>query len=144
MEFKVEATCGKTLARAGVLTTPHGVIKTPVFMPVGTQATVKGLSSEDLAEIGAGIVLANTYHLYLRPGHDVIRDSGGLHAFMNWDRAHKKPLAHVLSPHLSPESYLSHLSHSANPGSLSLAASPLPRTELTAPRTVLILTLSAI
>jgi tRNA-guanine family transglycosylase len=67
MEFKVEATCGKTLARAGVLTTPHGVIKTPVFMPVGTQATVKGLSSEDLAEIGAGIVLANTYHLYLRP-----------------------------------------------------------------------------
>jgi queuine tRNA-ribosyltransferase len=87
MEFKVEATCGKTLARAGVLTTPHGVIKTPVFMPVGTQATVKGLSSEDLAEIGAGIVLANTYHLYLRPGHDVIRDAGGLHAFMNWDGA---------------------------------------------------------
>jgi queuine tRNA-ribosyltransferase len=84
MEFRVEATADRTKARAGVLTTPHGVIKTPVFMPVGTQGTVKGLSSPELTEAGVGIILANTYHLYLRPGHDVIREAGGLHAFMNW------------------------------------------------------------
>jgi queuine tRNA-ribosyltransferase len=79
--------CPKTGARAGVLHTPHGDIETPVFMPVGTQATVKTMSPEELKEIGARIILSNTYHLYLRPGHDLIREAGGLHAFMNWDRA---------------------------------------------------------
>ncbi|HKM82201.1 MAG TPA: tRNA guanosine(34) transglycosylase Tgt [Candidatus Acidoferrum sp.] len=71
-------------ARRGRLTTPHGVIETPVFMPVGTAATVKGLTQEALEELGARIILANTYHLYLRPGHELIRKLGGLHAFMSW------------------------------------------------------------
>jgi queuine tRNA-ribosyltransferase len=73
-------------ARAGMLRLPHGTVHTPAFMPVGTQATVKTLSHEDLREIGAQIMLSNTYHLYLRPGHDVIEQLGGLHDFMNWDR----------------------------------------------------------
>ncbi len=66
-------------ARRGRLTTPHGAIETPVFMPVGTQATVKGLTQEVLEELGAEIILANTYHLYLRPGHELVRKLGGLH-----------------------------------------------------------------
>jgi queuine tRNA-ribosyltransferase len=74
-------------ARRGRLTTPHGVIETPVFMPVGTAATVKGLTQDALEELGAGIILANTYHLYLRPGHKLIRKLGGLHAFMAWRNA---------------------------------------------------------
>jgi len=74
-------------ARRGRLTTPHGVIETPVFMPVGTQATVKGLSQEALEELGADIILANTYHLYLRPGHELVRELGGLHQFMSWPHA---------------------------------------------------------
>ena len=73
-------------ARRGKLSTPHGVIETPVFMPVGTAATVKGLTQESLEELGAEILLANTYHLYLRPGHDIIRKLGGLHRFMSWPR----------------------------------------------------------
>lgn len=77
----------RTRARLGKLHTPHGVIDTPVFMPVGTQATVKTLTPEELKELGAGIILSNTYHLFLRPGQDLIREAGGLHAFMNWDRA---------------------------------------------------------
>ncbi|WP_434577239.1 tRNA guanosine(34) transglycosylase Tgt [Thermoanaerobacterium thermosaccharolyticum] len=76
-----------TKARLGVLHTPHGDIETPVFMPVGTQATVKSMTPEELKEIGARIILSNTYHLYLRPGHEVIKKAGGLHKFMNWDRA---------------------------------------------------------
>ena len=79
--------CPQTGARAGVLHTPHGDIPTPVFMPVGTQATVKTMSPEELKELGATIILSNTYHLYLRPGHELIREAGGLHTFMNWDRA---------------------------------------------------------
>jgi queuine tRNA-ribosyltransferase len=82
-DFAVEATDGR--ARAGRLTTPHGVIETPCFMPVGTKATVKAVSPRELAEIGAGIVLANTYHLYLRPGVAVVERHGGLHGFMRWD-----------------------------------------------------------
>ena len=74
-------------ARRGRLTTPHGAIETPVFMPVGTQATVKSLRNEALEELGAQIILANTYHLYLRPGHELIRKLGGLHNFMSWNRA---------------------------------------------------------
>ncbi|SFE23732.1 queuine tRNA-ribosyltransferase [Thermoanaerobacter thermohydrosulfuricus] len=77
----------KTKARLGILETPHGIIETPVFMPVGTQATVKSMTPEELKEIGATIILSNTYHLYLRPGHKIIKKAGGLHKFMNWDRA---------------------------------------------------------
>jgi queuine tRNA-ribosyltransferase len=74
-------------ARRGRLMTPHGPIETPVFMPVGTQATVKSLRNEALEELGAQIILGNTYHLYLRPGHELIRKLGGLHQFMSWNRA---------------------------------------------------------
>jgi len=74
-------------ARAGVLHTPHGRLPTPVFMPVGTQASVKTVSPDELKALGAGIILGNTYHLYLRPGHDLIERAGGLHQFMSWDGA---------------------------------------------------------
>ena len=74
-------------ARAGRIETDHGVIETPAFMPVGTQGTVKTMSSRDLTEIGAGIILSNTYHLYLRPGVEVIAEAGGLHTFMSWGGA---------------------------------------------------------
>jgi queuine tRNA-ribosyltransferase len=84
--FEVEKT-GATGARCGRLTTPHGAIQTPVFMPVGTQASVKALTQEVLEELGAEIILANTYHLYLRPGHELVRKLGGLHQFMSWPRA---------------------------------------------------------
>ncbi len=73
-----------TGARLGRLTTPHGIVETPAFMPVGTAATVKGLTQQALEEIGTQIVLANTYHLYLRPGHELVRAMGGLHQFMSW------------------------------------------------------------
>lgn len=73
-------------ARAGVISTPHGKIKTPVFMPVGTQATIKAMTNEELKEINSQIILGNTYHLYLRPGDKLVNDFGGLHGFMNWDR----------------------------------------------------------
>jgi queuine tRNA-ribosyltransferase len=72
-------------ARAGVLRTPHGLVETPAFMPVGTKGTVKGLTPKELRVLGAGIVLGNTYHLYLRPGPDIVREAGGLHAFTGWD-----------------------------------------------------------
>ena len=77
----------RTRARLGKLHTPHGVIDTPVFMPVGTQGTVKTITPEEIKEIGAGIILSNTYHLFLRPGHELIREAGGLHRFMNWNGA---------------------------------------------------------
>lgn len=82
--FEVLAKDSATAARAGVLHTPHGVVETPIFMPVGTAGTVKGMTQEMLEQIGAQIILANTYHLYLRPGHELIRDQGGLHKFMSW------------------------------------------------------------
>ena len=78
--------CSDTGARAGLLHTPHGVFETPMFMPVGTQATVKTLSPEELEEMGAGIILSNTYHLFLRPGHELVKRAGGLHSFMRWKR----------------------------------------------------------
>src|SRR5579862_1351331 len=81
--FEVLAT-DPTGARLGRLTTPHGVIETPAFMPVGTAATVKGLTQQALEDLGAQIILANTYHLFLRPGHELIRQLGGLHKFMSW------------------------------------------------------------
>ncbi len=88
LSFESQDTCPHTGARAGILHTAHGDIETPVFMPVGTQGTVKGLLPRDLInDIDAKIILGNTYHLYLRPGHDAIRRLGGLHKFMNWPRA---------------------------------------------------------
>ena len=81
--FKLDATDG--LARAGQFTTPHGVMNTPQFMPVGTLASVKSLDPEDLQRLGATMILANAYHLRLRPGDEMIRTMGGLHRFMHWD-----------------------------------------------------------
>ena len=83
-EFTLDATCGP--ARAGRLTLPHGTVLTPAFMPVGTQGTVRALSPQDLRAIGAELVLANTYHLHVRPGEGVVAQLGGLHRFMAWDR----------------------------------------------------------
>ncbi|MFZ5592288.1 MAG: tRNA-guanine transglycosylase, partial [Bacillota bacterium] len=71
-------------ARAGILHTPHGDVFTPVFMPVGTQATVKTMTPEEIRQAGGRMILSNTYHLYLRPGHELVRRAGGLHKFMNW------------------------------------------------------------
>ena len=82
-DFTLSAADGA--ARAGTFTTPHGDVPTPAFMPVGTAGTVKGLIMEEVAELRARMVLANTYHLYLRPGHELVHDLGGLHAFMRWD-----------------------------------------------------------
>ena len=85
LPFEIKARAGN--ARAGRLLTPHGEVETPVFMPVGTLATVKGTSNETLEQLGAQIILANTYHLYLRPGTEQVRKLGGLHRFMSWNRA---------------------------------------------------------
>ena len=85
-EFELLHVCAQTGARRGRLHTPHGVIETPIFMPVGTQATVKTMSPDELKQIGAQIILSNTYHLHLRPGEDLVAEAGGLHRFMNWDR----------------------------------------------------------
>lgn len=88
VSFEIVAECPATGARAGLLHTAHGTVETPVFMPVGTQGTVKGLTGRDLAEdLDIRILLSNTYHLYVRPGPDLIRRMGGLHRFMSWDRA---------------------------------------------------------
>ena len=84
--FTIDAACSETWARAGAIQTPHGIIHTPIFMPVGTQATVKSVSPEELHAVGAQIILANTYHLMLRPGSQLIDSFGGLHSFMHWDR----------------------------------------------------------
>lgn len=84
--FKQIKQSSKSGARTGVLKTPHGKIETPIFMPVGTQATVKTLTPEDLEELGAQIILSNTYHLYLRPGSKLIAKAGGLHKFMHWNK----------------------------------------------------------
>lgn len=85
IRYELIKTCKQSGARLGKLHTPHGTVDTPIFMPVGTQATVKTMSPEELHEIGAGIILSNTYHLWLRPGHDIVEEAGGLHQFMNWD-----------------------------------------------------------
>jgi len=85
--FRIITRDSETSARTGVLTTPHGEIPTPIFMPVGTGGTVKGILQRDLVnEIGAKIILGNTYHLYLRPGTEVLKEAGGLHRFMSWDK----------------------------------------------------------
>ena len=85
-EFKVKEKINKTYARIGELKTPHGTIETPVFMPVGTRSTVKAVEPRELDEIGAQIILNNTYHLYLRPGADIIEKAGGVHKFMNYNK----------------------------------------------------------
>ena len=82
-DFKIQSTEGA--ARRGKFSTPHGEVQTPAFMPVGTLGTVKGLIMDEVSALGAEMVLANTYHLYLRPGHELVRDLGGLHEFMRWD-----------------------------------------------------------
>lgn len=87
IRYELVAKDEPTGARAGILHTPHGSYETPIFMPVGTQASVKGVSPDELKDLGAGIILSNTYHLFLRPGMNLIREAGGLHAFMHWDRA---------------------------------------------------------
>lgn len=85
--YELIKTDSRTKARRGRIHTPHGDIETPVFMPVGTQGTVKAMRPEQVSEMGAKIILGNTYHLYLRPGHEIVREAGGLHKFMNWDGA---------------------------------------------------------
>ncbi|CUH94107.1 Queuine tRNA-ribosyltransferase [Propionispora sp. 2/2-37] len=85
VRYELIKQCSQTGARAGRLHTPHGTFDTPIFMPVGTQATVKAMSPHELKAMGAGIILSNTYHLYLRPGHELVAEAGGLHAFMQWD-----------------------------------------------------------
>lgn len=87
IKYELIAKDEQTGARAGVIHTPHGSFPTPIFMPVGTQASVKGVSPEELLDIGAGIILSNTYHLFLRPGSDLVRKAGGLHKFMHWPRS---------------------------------------------------------
>ncbi|MCK4847340.1 MAG: tRNA guanosine(34) transglycosylase Tgt, partial [Deltaproteobacteria bacterium] len=84
--FELISTDATTQARRGRITTPHGTIETPAFMPVGTKATVKAMTPEELVAVGAEIILGNTYHLFLRPGHELIAELGGLHKFMNWKR----------------------------------------------------------
>ncbi|SEP92943.1 tRNA guanosine(34) transglycosylase Tgt [Piscibacillus halophilus] len=85
IKYELIKTCKQTGARLGRVTTPHGSFETPVFMPVGTLATVKTMAPEELKDIGANIILSNTYHLWLRPGEDIVEEAGGLHKFMNWD-----------------------------------------------------------
>ncbi len=86
MQYTLEKTDMQTKARAGFFETAHGVIQTPVFMPVGTQGTVKGMSPDELEDINVQMILGNTYHLFLRPGDDLVREAGGLHAFSGWRR----------------------------------------------------------
>ncbi len=86
IRYELIKTCKQTGARLGIVHTPHGSFETPTFMPVGTQATVKAMAPEELKEMNAGIILSNTYHLWLRPGNDIVKEAGGLHKFMNWDR----------------------------------------------------------
>src|SRR5438132_1886295 len=86
MSFSFEIAASAGAARAGVFSTPHGPVETPAFMPVGTLATVKALDPDDLVRMHASMILGNAYHLHLRPGDDVVREMGGLHEFMCWDR----------------------------------------------------------
>ena len=87
IKYKLIKEDPRSMARLGQITTPHSVIDTPCFMPVGTQATVKALSKEEIEATGAQIILGNTYHLWNQPGHKLIEKAGGLHKFMNWDRS---------------------------------------------------------
>lgn len=86
VKYELIKKCKQSGARLGILHTPHGSFETPMFMPVGTQGSVKGVSPDELKEMGAGIILGNTYHLYMRPGHKLVEKAGGLHKFISWDR----------------------------------------------------------
>src|ERR1700738_2623502 len=86
IQFKVQAVCPWSGARAGHLTTPHGEIETPVFMPVGTNAALKAVTFDQVRNCDAQIVLSNSYHLYLRPGHELVAEAGGIHRFMGWQK----------------------------------------------------------
>jgi queuine tRNA-ribosyltransferase len=86
LSFELQSQCSWSAARAGKFTTPHGAVETPVFMPVGTQSTVKALTWQQVEQAGSQIVLANSYHLYLRPGHKLVAEAGGLHGFSAWDK----------------------------------------------------------
>ena len=86
LTFEVKKRDAQSRARLGVVHTPHGDIQTPIYMPVGTQACVKAMTSREMKEIGTQILLSNTYHLHLRPGEALVQEAGGLHSFMNWDR----------------------------------------------------------
>lgn len=86
IRYELIKKCKQSGARLGRVYTPHGCFDTPAFMPVGTQATVKGMSPDEMKEIEAQIILSNTYHLHMRPGEDIVKEAGGLHGFMNWDR----------------------------------------------------------
>src|SRR4051812_31485709 len=86
MSFEFEVSARSGASRAGAFITPHGTVETPAFMPVGTLATVKALDPDDLVRMGASMILGNAYHLHLRPGDELIRELGGLHEFMHWDR----------------------------------------------------------
>jgi len=86
MRFEITCNDNNSKARNGILHLPHGEVKTPVFMPVGTNGTVKALTVDDIKEIGYSLILSNTYHLYLRPGEEIVREAGGLHKFINWER----------------------------------------------------------
>jgi queuine tRNA-ribosyltransferase len=104
MSFRFEILAKDPLSRArvGRIETNHGSFSTPAFLPVGTQGTVKSLTPEELTEVGAEVILANTYHLYLRPGHEVIRKLGGLHTFIHWDRPILQTAAAIRSLAFAP------------------------------------------
>ncbi|MBE5770293.1 MAG: tRNA-guanine transglycosylase, partial [Clostridiales bacterium] len=85
IQFELIKTCKQSGARLGILHTPHGDIPTPIYMPVGTQATVKAMTPHEMESLGTKIMLSNTYHLHLRPGEDIVQEAGGLHKFMSWD-----------------------------------------------------------
>jgi queuine tRNA-ribosyltransferase len=87
VKFELLKTDERSGARRGRIFTPHGTVETPVFMPVGTAATIKSMKPEDVADMGVEIMLSNTYHLFLRPGHEIVKEAGGIHKFMNWDKA---------------------------------------------------------
>ncbi|MDP2961041.1 MAG: tRNA guanosine(34) transglycosylase Tgt [candidate division Zixibacteria bacterium] len=125
-DFKIVKNDEKSSARVGWLNTPHGEINTPVFMPVGTQASIKTLCSKEMEDLGAEVILGNTYHLYLRPGHKLIERAGGLHKFMSWKKPmltdsggyqvfSLNPLAKVSEEGVSFKSYLDGSSHQFTP-----------------------------
>lgn len=87
IRYELKHICKQSGARLGVVHTPHGSFETPCFMPVGTQGTVKGMSPEEMIDLSEGILLSNTYHLWMRPGHEIVKKAGGLHKFMHWDKA---------------------------------------------------------
>ncbi|MCJ7496550.1 MAG: tRNA guanosine(34) transglycosylase Tgt [candidate division Zixibacteria bacterium] len=125
-DFKIVKKDEKSSARAGRLDTPHGEINTPVFMPVGTQASIKTLCSKEMEDLGAELILGNTYHLYLRPGHKLIERAGGLHSFMSWKKPmltdsggyqvfSLNPLAKVTEEGVNFKSYIDGSSHQFTP-----------------------------